>query len=72
MVCCGATRMKLSDQLRDLVLSGGMTRYEISQRSNGLLSQSELCSFVKGRQGLSLRKLDVLAGVLQLEVRRSR
>ena len=57
----------MSDQMRELIVSCGETRYRIAQNTG--LSESMLSKFATGRQGLSMAALDVLGAYLQWEVR---
>ena len=56
----------VSDQIRSLIESCGISRYEIAKRTG--IDQSALTRFMSGERGLSTPALDVLGGVLKLEV----
>jgi len=62
--------MKLTDQLRHLVLTCGQTRYRISKATG--IAEPVLCRLVSGERFLSPNALDTLAGYLGLELRRVR
>ena len=57
----------MSDQMRELIVNCGETRYRIAQNTG--LSESMLSKFATGRQGLSMAALDVLGTYLNWEVR---
>ena len=56
-----------SEQLRGAIRTSELSRYEISKRTG--LDQGSLANFLKGYRGLSMRSLDLLMDVLELEVR---
>ena len=55
-----------SDALRKTILSCGMTRYEIAQRSG--VSESILSRLINGHGGITVSTLDKLAPVLGLRL----
>ena len=59
-------RIRLSDQVRRVVDSCGMTRYAIYKATN--IDQGTLSRFVAGKAGLSLDNLDRLADLLDLNI----
>jgi len=61
------TTIGFVDQIRQAVLTCGMTRYFLSQKSG--VDEAVLCRFVHGKQGLSMESLDAIAEVLGLEIR---
>jgi transcriptional regulator with XRE-family HTH domain len=56
-----------SEQLKEAIIKSELSRYEISKRTG--LDQGSLANFLKGYRGLSMRSLDLLIDVLELEVR---
>jgi len=56
----------ISDQVRRAIRECGMTRYELAKRTG--VSQSTLSRFVLGQASLTLEKLDLLAGLIGLEL----
>jgi hypothetical protein len=54
----------LSQQLRETIEHGPMSRYEISKRSG--VDASQLCRFVKGTGRLTTDSLDRIGQVLRL------
>lgn len=56
----------VSDQLRAIVETCGVTRYRISQETG--IDQGALSNFMAGRRGLSGKALDTLGAYLDLEV----
>ena len=59
-------KAKVSEQVRRLVKSCGMTRYQLSKLTG--IDQSALSRFVSGERGLSSQALDTLGELLDLEV----
>ncbi|MHC4400202.1 MAG: helix-turn-helix domain-containing protein [Planctomycetota bacterium] len=59
-------RQKVSDQIRRLIDSSGMSRYRIAMRSG--IDQSALSRFMTGERGLSMVALDALGELLDFEV----
>jgi transcriptional regulator with XRE-family HTH domain len=59
-------RASFSDQLRDLILSCGTSRYALARQVG--VSESALSRFMAGKQGLTLATLDKLADVLGIEI----
>jgi len=59
-------RRKVSDQIRGLVDSSRMSRYEIARQTG--IDQSALSRFMTGERGLSTMALDTLGEFLDLEV----
>ena len=53
---------KISDQLREAILSAAITRYRIAQETG--VSEAVLCRFVNGDCGLSLDTIDLLGEYL--------
>lgn len=62
----GKKRRKVSDQIRRLIDSSGMSRYEIAKRTG--IDQSAVSRFMTGERGLSMTALDTLGELLDLEV----
>jgi transcriptional regulator with XRE-family HTH domain len=58
-------RAKLSDQIRRAVDASGLSRYRISKRLG--VAESTMSRFMSGG-GLSMDKLDALAGLLGLNI----
>lgn len=56
----------LSEQLRQIIKNGNMTRYEISKRSG--VDASQLHRFVHTSGGLSMDSLDRIAQVLRIRL----
>jgi len=56
----------VSDQIRSLIQSCGITRYEIAKRTG--IDQSALTRFMSGERGLSTPALDTLGELLGLKV----
>ena len=59
-------RPDVSDQVRRLVETCGISRYEIAKRTG--IDDSALCRFVSGERGISCESLDKLGRLLELEV----
>ena len=59
-------RLKVSNQVRQLIETCGMTRYEIAKRTG--IDQSALARFMSGERGLSSKALDTLGELFDLEV----
>jgi predicted transcriptional regulator len=57
---------KLSDQLRRLIETSPMTRYEISKQTG--IAQSTLCKLVQGERGISTDSWDLLGECLNLRL----
>lgn len=57
---------KVSDQLRNIVETCGISRYRIAQDTG--IPESGLSFFLSGKRGLSSKALDVLGEYLDLEV----
>jgi transcriptional regulator with XRE-family HTH domain len=56
----------LSDQMRNLIESSGVTRYRMAQETG--VSESTLSYFVNGKRGLSMEALDAIGEFLDLEI----
>ena len=56
----------LSDQLKDILDSGAMTRYELAKRSG--VDQGQLSRFVLGKGQMTFRTLDKIGAVLRLRL----
>ncbi len=54
----------LSDQLRDIIEAGELSRYEIAKQSG--VDTSQLHRFVKGKGRLTTDSLDKIGAVLKL------
>ena len=59
-------RSRLSEEIRQAVLTCGVSRYRIAKDTG--LTESMLSRFVNGSRGFSLEKLDVLAEHLDLHI----
>lgn len=59
-------RPALSDQLRELILNGPMTRYAICKASG--IDQGQMHRFVNGKGRLTTDTLDALGKVLRLRL----
>ena len=59
-------RQKVSEQIRRLIDSSGMSRYEIAKQTG--IDQSAISRFMTGERGLSMTALDTLGELLDLEV----
>lgn len=59
-------RLSLSDQIRRSVDTSGLSRYRICKELG--MSEATMSRFMSGEGGLSMRKLDALAGLLGLEI----
>ncbi len=57
----------LSDQLRQAVQQCALSRYRIAKETG--VSQSVLSLFCSGKRGLSLKAIDVLVSLLDLELK---
>ncbi len=55
----------LSDQLREIIEAGPVTRYRISNETG--IDASQLCRFVKGKGTMTLHTLDKIGQLLQLQ-----
>ena len=60
------TMAKPSEQLRKIIRSSGLTRYEIAKRST--VSQATLSRFMAGKSSITLDVMDELADVLALAI----
>lgn len=56
----------LSDQLRQIIETGELSRYEIAKRSG--IDASQLHRFVKGKGRLTTDSLDKIGAALQLRL----
>jgi plasmid maintenance system antidote protein VapI len=56
----------LSEQLRDIILTGGRTRYAIAKAAN--IDQAQMSRFVKGTGRLTTDTLDRIGAVLRLRL----
>lgn len=63
-------RVKLSEQIRQAVLTCGQTRYAIAKATG--ISQATLSRFVNGERGLPMTTLDTLADYLNLNIQASK
>ena len=54
----------LSDQLREIIEAGPVTRYRISKETG--IDASQLCRFVKGKGTMTLHTLDKIGQLLRL------
>ena len=54
----------LSDQLRQIIAAGRVTRYRLSK--DAAVDASQLCRFVKGKGDMSLTTLDKIGELLRL------
>ena len=61
-----AQRRTISEQIRRLIESSGMSRYEISMRTG--IEQSALSRFMSGKRGLTTATLDRLGELFDLDV----
>ena len=59
-------KAKVTDQIRRLVETCGLTRYRIAKLTG--IDESALTRFMSGERGLSAKALDKLGEVLRLEV----
>jgi predicted transcriptional regulator len=59
-----AKRQVLSEQLREIIEGGPVTRYRISKETG--IDASQLCRFVKGKGDMSLTTLDKIGELLRL------
>ncbi len=59
-------RKKLTEQLREIILTCGKSRYRIWQESG--IEQEILSRFVNGKTGFTLKTLDKLGEVLNLQI----
>ncbi len=62
----GPQRIPLSDQIRQVIVDCGQTRYAISQATG--IAESTLSRFVAGERGLPMKTLDKLADYLDLHI----
>ena len=56
----------LSDQLKDILDGGAMTRYELAKQSG--VDQGQLSRFVLGKGQMTFRTLDKIGAVLRLQL----
>lgn len=61
-----AGRPNVSDQLRKIIDGGELTRYRLSKLTG--IGESALSKFMAGERGLSMKALDKIGAVLDLEV----
>jgi transcriptional regulator with XRE-family HTH domain len=59
-------RATISDQIRQVIESSGLSRYEICKQAG--IDQAAMSRFMSGERGLSTSTLDKLADVLGLEI----
>ena len=59
-------KRRFSDQIRRLIDSCGMSRYQISKHTG--IDQAALSRFMSGERGLSRKALDEIGELLDLEV----
>ena len=59
-------RKLLSDQLREIIESGPVTRYRLSKEA--AVDASQLCRFVQGKGRLTTDSLDRIGEVLRLRI----
>lgn len=52
------------DELKQAVVSCGLSRYRVSVLTEGRVSQSELCRWFQGKLNLGPDKLDAIAAVI--------
>ena len=60
-------KVAFSDQLRAAIHSSSLSRYQIAKESG--VSQAVLSLFCSGRRGLSLKAIDSLVALLNLELK---
>ena len=71
MICSRARRrVTLSDQVRAAVDASGLSRYRICKETG--LSQAAMSRFMSGQGGLSMKALDRLADLLDLNITTNR
>jgi len=58
--------VRLSDQLREIIATNGLSRYKLAQLSR--VDASQLCRFVHGTARLTTDSLDRIGLVLQLRL----
>lgn len=63
-------REKLSDQIRRAVDASGLSRYRISKELG--VAESTMSRFMSGEGGLSMRHLDAMAELLELNITAAR
>ena len=56
----------LSEQLREAILSSGVSRYEISKQTG--VSQAALSKFILGHRGISTKAMDAVGIFLGLTI----
>ena len=56
----------LSEQLREVIVKSGVSRYEISKQTG--VSQSALSRFVLGHRGISVKAMDAVGLFLGLSI----
>jgi len=61
-----AKRQLLSEQLREIIEGGPVTRYRISKETG--IDASQLCRFVQGTGDMSLTTLDKIGELLRLRL----
>lgn len=60
----------LSEQLREAIVSSGVSRYTISKQTG--VSQAALSKFVLGHRGISMKAMDAVGVFLGLSITRKR
>lgn len=60
------TRMKLSDQIRQVIDASGQTRYRIAKETG--ISHAMMSRFMSGERGFSMDSLDILADFLGMNI----
>jgi transcriptional regulator with XRE-family HTH domain len=61
------SRKQLSQQIRDAIARCGMSRYAISQLTG--LDEGNLSKFMGNKGGLSVESIDLIADLLNLELK---
>jgi DNA-binding phage protein len=59
-------RQLLSDQLREIIEDGEVTRYRISKETG--IDASQLCRFVQGKGTMTFHTLDKIGELLRLRL----
>jgi transcriptional regulator with XRE-family HTH domain len=67
MLAMGRQRIKLSEQIRHAVAASGLSRYRIANELG--IAESTMSRFMSGRGGLSMKYLDALADLLDLDIK---
>ena len=67
MLTMAHSRKQLSQQIREAIAHCGMSRYAISKRTG--IDEGNLSKFMGNKGGLSIESIDLIADLLNLELK---